>query len=181
MAWCKACCRCLGTAQPEVDVAAQPAVEAEAQPDADAAAQQHAAPDPSPTVASGHFTTTEALLATVEDGSVGPLSGRYLMGLAEGWMGFPVEMFISDPVFFWQVLSFAATPNVPVETLLDWATTSGGGLLQRRQDLPEEAFFVPSKKLLAKLPSYKKYFFLALSYRWLTASPLGGGNTPSKR
>ena len=73
-------------AQPEVDVAAQPAVEAEAQPDVDAAAQQYAAPDPSPTVASGHFTTTEALLATVEDGSVGPLSGRYLIQLAEGWM-----------------------------------------------------------------------------------------------
>ena len=71
-------------AQPEVDVAAQPAVEPEAQPDVDAAAQKHAAPDPSPTVASGNFTATGALLATVEDGSIRPLSGRYLVQLAQG-------------------------------------------------------------------------------------------------
>ena len=36
----------------------------------------------------------------------------------------------------------------------------------------KKAFFVPSKELLAKVrPAYKKFFFLALSYRWLTASP----------
>ena len=59
--------------------------------------------------------------------------------------------------------------------LLRLATTSGEGLLKRRQDLPEEAFFVPSEELLAKLsgPSYQKYFFMALSYRWLTESPFG--------
>ena len=60
--------------------------------------------------------------------------------------------------------------------LLRWATTSGEGLLKRRQDLPEEAFFVPSAEDLANLrhPSLKKYYFVALSYRWLTASPSGG-------
>ena len=59
--------------------------------------------------------------------------------------------------------------------LLRWATTSGEGLLKRRQDLPEEAFFVPSEELLAKVdPYFWKFFFMALSYRWLTESPFGG-------
>ena len=35
--------------------------------------------------------------------------------------------------------------------LLRWATTSGEGLLKRRQDLPEEAFFVPSEEQLARV------------------------------
>ena len=76
-------------------------------------------------------------------------------------------------------LPFHDTPNVHVKKLLRWATTSGEGLLQRRQDLPQEAFFVPSAEDLANLStrydsSCKKFYFLALSYRWLTASPSGG-------
>ena len=74
----------MGMAQPEVGVAAQPA----------------AAPDEAPTVASGLFTTMEALLATVEDGSVGPLSGKYLIRLAEGWMGFWAKIFDLYPASF---------------------------------------------------------------------------------
>ena len=83
MAWCKECCRCLGTAQPEVD-----------------AVEHHAAPDEAPTVASDRFTTIKALLATVEDGSVRPLSGRYLIRLAEGWVGLWAKIFDLDPASF---------------------------------------------------------------------------------
>ena len=108
MAWCKACRRFVGMAQPEVDsvaqpevgAAAQPVFDAEAQPEVGAAAQPAVAPDAAPTVASDRFTTTEALLATVEDGSVRPLSGRYLIRLAEGWMGFWAKIFDLYPASF---------------------------------------------------------------------------------
>ena len=78
---------------------AQPAIEVEAQPKVGAAAQPAAAPDEEPTVASAPFTTTKALLATVEDGSVGHLSGKYLIRLVEGWIGFWAEIINSDPAF----------------------------------------------------------------------------------
>ena len=141
MAWCKACCRFVGMAQPEVDSVAQPDVDAVAQPEVDSVAQspaepvaepevdsvaqphveaaahpvvdaveQHAAPDEAPTVVSDRFTTTGALLATVADGSVRPLSGKYLIRLAEGWMGCWAKIFD----FIQRLLtglSFDAKPN----------------------------------------------------------------------
>ena len=46
---------------------------------------------------------------------------------------------------------------------------SGGGKLQRRQDLPEEAFYLPADGELARVrDSFLKFFFVALSYRWLS-------------
>ena len=53
-----------------------------------------------PTGYSDRFTTTEASLATVEDGSVRPLSGRHLIRLAEGSMGFWAQIFDLDPTSF---------------------------------------------------------------------------------
>ena len=115
MAWCKACCRFVGMAQPEVDSVAQPDVDAVAEPEVDSVAQphveaaahpvvdaveQHAAPDEAPTVASDRFTTTGALLATVADGSVPLLSSMYLIRLAEGWMGFWAKIFDLYPASF---------------------------------------------------------------------------------
>ena len=86
-------------AQAAVEAEAQPHVEAAAHPVVDAV-EQHAAPDEAPTVASDRFTTTGALLATVADGSVRPLSGKYLIRLAEGWMGFWAKIFDFYPASF---------------------------------------------------------------------------------
>ena len=86
-------------AEPEVDSVAQPHVEAKAQAAVEAV-EQHAAPDEAPTVASDRFTTTGALLATVADGSVRPLSGKYLIRLAEGWMGIWAKIFDFYPASF---------------------------------------------------------------------------------
>ena len=94
-------------AQRHVEAKAQAAVEAEAQPHVEATAhpvvdavEQHAAPDEAPTVASDRFTTTDALLAIVEDGSVRLLSGKYLIPLAEGWTGFWAKIFDLYPASF---------------------------------------------------------------------------------
>ena len=94
-------------AEPHFEAKAQAAVEAEAQPHVEAAAhpvvdavEQHAAPDEAPTVASDRFTTTDALLAIVEGGSVRFLSGKYLIRLAEGWTGFWAKIFDLYPAFF---------------------------------------------------------------------------------
>ena len=49
---------------------------------------------------------------------------------------------------------------------------SGGGKLQRRQDLPEDAFYLPADEQLAKVRTFpfdeQKFYFVALSYRWLS-------------
>ena len=86
-------------AQPDVDSVAQSPAEPVAQPEVDAV-EQLAAPDEAPTVASDRFTTTGALLATVADGSVRPPSGKYLIRLAEGWMGFWAKIFDLYPASF---------------------------------------------------------------------------------
>ena len=78
-----------------------------------------------------HFDSIEGLLAPVRSGALAPLSGRFLVRLAEG-----------------------------------------GGLLQRRQDLSNEAFWVPTYEAvsIANQCAYIEIhsFFVALSYRWLT-------------
>ena len=82
------------------------------------------------------------------------------------WFGCPKDGLGSGPGSSIQIQRFFAglcfhdTPNVSVKMLLRWATTTGEGLLQRRQDLPEEAFFVPSAEQLDRVLPYNQEVLL---------------------
>ena len=67
----------------------------------------------------------------------------------------------SSPLFV--VCSSVSCPQYDLSRLSH--LKSGGGKLQRRQDLPEEAFYLPADDEVAKVHALdlKKYFFIALS------------------
>ena len=102
---------------------------------------------PSHAGAMDKYNSVEGLLAPAREGALRPLSGRYLLKLAAGqrslmWSPLPFRFSI-PPVslgLLWvqvcHVLLFDLSRLSPLK--------SGGGKLQRRQDLPEEAFFSTS-------------------------------------
>ena len=68
----------------------------------------------------------------------------------------------------WQLGACRVNHNCP-------ETIPAGGHLQRRQDLPADAFFVPSEEDLAGVRVvFRRFVFIALSYRWLTKGSLRG-------
>ena len=97
------------------------------------------------------YNSIDALMAPVRMGALAPVSGKFLLKLAAQ----------AAQGNFW--------PRGVPEGCCFWAK-SGGGRLKRRQELPDEAFFVPTAEQLAAIthPDYKKRSFVALSYRWLS-------------
>ena len=122
------------------------------------------------------YFSFDGLMASVTEGSIKPLSGRYLVKLAGGqraWLGevlFDPSMvcpgWVSQRiVFLWRAVRCS--------------TKSGGERLEKRQDLPDDAFLIPSaRQLKAAEESEGQYLnnkkkgrvdFVALSYRWISA------------
>ena len=101
-------------------------------------------------------TTESAVWATVEEGAVAPLSGEYLLRLVEGLKGSVVECLVSD---------FTLVGLSPWRlSLWSWATyKSGAEKLQRRQDLPPDAFRLSETEAVRK-----RTRLVALSSRWLS-------------
>ena len=117
------------------------------------------------------YNSIEGLLAPAREGALRPLSGRYLMELAAGqrslkWSSLVLGIdTISSPLFV--VGSSMSCRQCDLSRLSP--LTSRRGQLQRLQDLPERAFYFPADDELANLQDWrKKFFFIALSYRWLS-------------
>ena len=101
------------------------------------------------------YTTDSAVWATVEEGAVAPVSGKYLLRLLEGLEGSVVGCLLSD-------LTLVGLSPCGL-SLWSWATyKSGAGHLQRRQDLPADAF------CFDEMNSER----VALFYRWLSPGVL---------
>ena len=123
------------------------------------------------------YNSVEGLLAPAREGALRPLSGRYLLKLAAGQR----SLMWSPLVFGIDTISILDTSNFPLFVVGSSVSrrqydlsrlspvTSGGGQLQRRQDLPECAFYFPADDEVAKVDTdLQKFFFIALSYRWLS-------------
>ena len=127
--------------------------------------------------AKDEYNSIEGLLAPVREGALRPLSGRYLMALAAGqgslmWsllvLGIDTtSIFDTSSSPFFVVCSSVSCPQYDLSRLSH--LKSGGGKLQRRHDLPEDAFYLPADNEVAKVRTeWQKFFFIALSYRWLS-------------
>ena len=114
------------------------------------------------------YLTVDGLMTSVTEGSIKPLSGRYLVKLAGGqraWLG---EV-LFDP-------SMVCPGWVSQRIVFLWhavrcSTKSGGERLEKRQDLPDDAFLIPSLNQVEAMNAGKKgcVEFIALSYRWISA------------
>ena len=126
------------------------------------------------------YTTIDALLAPVIKGDLQPLSGRYLIRLAQGRRVVALSSSVRSGLVTLVGLASCCMSRVIFLTLPSRATKSGRDRLERRQDLPVEAFYAPDESALSKVkPDHRKSFFIALSYRWLQQGILRVGRCAS--
>ena len=122
------------------------------------------------------YTTIGALLAPVIKGDLQPLSGRYLIRLAQGRRVVALSSSVRSGLVTLVGLASCCMSSVIFLTLPSRATKSGRDRLERRQDLPVEAFYAPGESALSKVdPDDRKNFFYRAFLQVASAGYTAGG------